>query len=80
MDLRLLFRCRAIGVGVCRQRFSLASQAKKLVCLIHDVSGQGMVEYVLVIGLIAMAVIAFLPPVANAIIGLIGKISAAIKV
>jgi Flp pilus assembly pilin Flp len=39
-----------------------------------------MVEYVLVIALIAMAVIAFLPPVARGIIGLIEKISSAIKI
>jgi len=33
----------------------------------EDESGQGMVEYVLIIALIAIAVIAFLPGVATAI-------------
>jgi pilus assembly protein Flp/PilA len=34
---------------------------------VEDESGQGMVEYVLIIALIAVAVIAFLPGVATAI-------------
>jgi pilus assembly protein Flp/PilA len=34
---------------------------------LNDESGQGMVEYVLIIALIAVAVIAFLPGVADAI-------------
>jgi pilus assembly protein Flp/PilA len=34
---------------------------------LDDESGQGMVEYVLIIALIAVAVIAFLPGVADAI-------------
>jgi Flp pilus assembly pilin Flp len=38
-----------------------------------------MVEYVLVIALIALAVIAFLPPMAQAIIGFIDKITNAVK-
>jgi len=38
-----------------------------------------MVEYVLVIALIAMAVIAFLPPMAQALVGLINKITSAVK-
>jgi pilus assembly protein Flp/PilA len=36
-------------------------------CPLKDESGQGMVEYVLIIALIAVAVIAFLPGVATAI-------------
>jgi len=39
-----------------------------------------MVEYVLVISLIALAVIAFLPPVAGAIIKLVNQIAAAVKI
>jgi len=65
---------------VCTQNCSPFSRNKKLVYLIQDKSGQGLVEYVLVIALIAMAVIAFLPPVAKGIIGLLEKISAAVKV
>jgi|WetSurMetagenome_2_1015567.scaffolds.fasta_scaffold147137_3 Flp pilus assembly pilin Flp len=51
----------------------------KLVRFNRDRSGQGMVEYVLVIALIAMAVIAFLPPMAQALVGLINKITSAVK-
>ena len=51
----------------------------KFARFIQDKSGQGMVEYVLVIALIALAVIAFLPPMAQALIGLINKIAAAVK-
>jgi Flp pilus assembly pilin Flp len=52
----------------------------RLASHIHDSSGQGMVEYVLVISLIALAVIAFLPPVAGAIIKLVNQIAAAVKI
>lgn len=59
---------------------SFRSESKNLACCFQDDSGQGMVEYVLVIMLIAMAVIAFLPPVAQALIKLINQISAAVKI
>ncbi len=39
----------------------------RLIHPLEDESGQGMVEYVLIIALIAVAVIAFLPGVATAI-------------
>jgi len=38
-----------------------------------------MVEYVLIIALIAVAVIGFLPPVANAIVQLVSRIVAAFE-
>ena len=47
--------------------------------LIQGTSGQGMVEYVLIIALIAVAVIGFLPPVANAIVQLVSRIVAAFE-
>jgi Flp pilus assembly pilin Flp len=53
---------------------------EKLVRFFKDGSGQGMVEYVLIISLIALAVIAFLPPVADAIIKFIDKITGAFAV
>ena len=55
------------------------SQNQRLARSIRDCSGQGMVEYVLVISLIALAVIAFLPPVAQAIIRMVNQIAAAVR-
>jgi Flp pilus assembly pilin Flp len=55
-------------------------RGNRLACLLKDELGQGMVEYVLIISLIALAVIAFLPPVADAIVRFIGQITAAFKV
>jgi Flp pilus assembly pilin Flp len=43
----------------------------------HDESGQGMVEYVLMVMLVAVALIGAFAPIANALIRLIGKITAA---
>jgi Flp pilus assembly pilin Flp len=53
--------------------------ASKLFGLARDRSGQGMVEYVLVIALIALAVVGFLPPVAGALAQLITRISASFQ-
>jgi Flp pilus assembly pilin Flp len=43
----------------------------------HDECGQGMVEYVLILMLIALALIGAVPPIANALIRLINGIVAA---
>ena len=51
----------------------------RLVGLIQDRSGQGMVEYVLMLMLIALAVIGFLPPVAGALAQLIARILTAFE-
>jgi Flp pilus assembly pilin Flp len=50
---------------------------RKLIQLNRDESGQGMVEYVLMLMLVAVALIGAFAPVANALIRLIGKIVAA---
>jgi pilus assembly protein Flp/PilA len=47
----------------------------KVSSLKEDQSGQGMVEYVLIIALIAIAVIALLPGVATAINGVLTNIT-----
>ena len=51
----------------------------EVVTFVRDETGQGMVEYVLVILLIALAVIGFLPPVASALVQLVNKIVAAFQ-
>jgi pilus assembly protein Flp/PilA len=51
------------------------SMKDKFNSLKKDQSGQGMVEYVLIIALIAIAVIAFLPGVATAINGVLTSIT-----
>lgn len=57
--------------------FSDLSLTRRLMRLNHGERGQGMVEYVLVLMLIALAVIGALPPIANALIKLIDGIVAA---
>jgi pilus assembly protein Flp/PilA len=48
-------------------KMSWSSLKARISRRMEDESGQGMVEYVLIIALIAIAVIAFLPGVATAI-------------
>jgi Flp pilus assembly pilin Flp len=57
--------------------FIQLSMVRNLIRLNHDESGQGMVEYVLMVMLVAVALIGAFAPVANALIRLIGKIVAA---
>jgi pilus assembly protein Flp/PilA len=49
------------------EKLSLASMKAKINSLKKDQSGQGMVEYVLIIALIAIVVIASFPTLTNAI-------------
>jgi Flp pilus assembly pilin Flp len=69
-----------IWISVFEMRSCAETRNNNLARLIQDNSGQGMVEYVLVISLIALAVIAFLPPVAGAIIKLVNQIASAVKI
>jgi Flp pilus assembly pilin Flp len=52
---------------------------RSLMPLKRDENGQGMVEYVLILMLVALALIGSFPPLANRLIGLFGLIGAAFK-
>ncbi|KJR45867.1 hypothetical protein UF75_3738 [Desulfosporosinus sp. I2] len=51
---------------------------EKLVRLIRDEEGQGMVEYGLIIGLVAIVIVAALATMSGSITGIFDRISAAL--
>jgi Flp pilus assembly pilin Flp len=70
--------CECLDVAFMNALF-LPSANAKLVRFIRDGSGQGMVEYILVLVLIAVALVGFFSPIATEIARLMNSIVAALK-